>query len=113
MSDTIFSKIIAGDIPAQRLYEDEHCIAINDANPQAPVHVLVIPKKPIAKLSDAAEEDRELLGHLMLVVAKIAKQLAVENGFRVVINNGAEGGQTVFHLHLHLIAGHKLSEGSL
>jgi len=111
MSDTIFAKIIAGEIPADKIYEDDHCIAINDINPQAPVHVLIIPKKAIAKLSDSGESDQALLGHLLLVAAKLAKQLDVEDGFRTVINNGANGGQTVFHLHLHLIAGYAMGEG--
>jgi len=111
MSDTIFSKIIAGEIPAEKVYEDEHCIAINDINPQAPVHVLIIPKKAIAMLSESGDDDQALLGHLLLVAAKLAKQLDVEDGFRTIINNGANGGQTVFHLHLHLIAGYAMGEG--
>ncbi|MDA8977876.1 histidine triad nucleotide-binding protein [Pseudomonadales bacterium] len=111
MSETIFGKIIAGEIPADKLYEDEHCIAINDINPQAPVHVLVIPKQSIAKLSDAAATDQALLGHLLLSVAKVAEQLGIADGYRVIINNGAGGGQTVFHLHLHILGGHTMSEG--
>ncbi len=113
MEDTIFGKITRGEIPVDFVYEDEHCVAINDINPQAPTHVLVIPRKPIAKLADAQADDQVLLGHLMLAVGKIARQLGVEEGFRLVVNNGAEGGQTVFHLHLHILAGRSLSEGDL
>ena len=113
MTDTVFGKILAGEIPAERLYEDEHCIVINDAYPQAPVHVLIIPRKPIAKLSDSSAEDQALLGHLMLVVSKMAEQLGVSDGFRVIINNGDKGGQTVFHLHIHLIAGYEMKEAGL
>jgi histidine triad (HIT) family protein len=113
MSDTIFGKIVSGEIPADFLYEDEHCVVINDINPVAPVHVLVIPRKAIATLSEASSEDQALLGHLMLVVGKIAKQLGVSDGYRMIVNNGAGGGQTVFHLHLHIIAGRSFSEGSL
>ena len=105
MADTIFGKIARGDIPADKLYEDEHCLVINDINPQAPVHVLVIPKKPLEKLSDASVDDQALLGHLMLVVAKMAEQLGVADGYRVFVNNGADGGQTVLHLHVHLLGG--------
>ena len=113
MSETIFTKIINGELPADIVYEDEHCVAINDINPVAPTHVLVIPRKPIPKLTEAAEEDRELLGNLMLAVGKITKQLGVADAFRLVVNNGAEAGQTVFHLHLHIIAGRAFTEGSL
>lgn len=113
MADTIFGKITRGEIPAEKLYEDEHCIAINDINPQAPVHVLIIPKKPIEMLSNATADDQALLGHLMLVLAKIAEQLDVADAYRVIVNNGAGGGQTVFHLHLHLIAGLEMQEAGL
>lgn len=113
MADTIFGKIIAGEIPSERLYEDEQCIVIKDINPLAPVHVLVIPKKPIEKLSDASSEDQALLGHLLLVVGKVAEQLGVADGYRVIINNGVKGGQTVFHLHLHIIAGVTMQEGGM
>ena len=113
MADTVFGKIIAGDIPSERLYEDELCIVIKDINPVAPVHVLLIPKKPIEKLSDASSEDQALLGHLLLVVGKVAEQLGVGDGYRVIINNGDKGGQTVFHLHLHIIAGLTMQEGSM
>ena len=113
MSDTIFGKIISGEIPSDFLYEDEHCIAINDVNPQAPVHVLVIPKKGIPRLVDAQAEDQALLGHLMLAAARVAEQLGVADAFRLIVNNGAGAGQTVFHLHLHIIAGRSFAEGRM
>jgi histidine triad (HIT) family protein len=113
MSDTIFGKIVSGEIPAEFIYEDEHCVAIHDIHPQAPVHVLVIPRKGIPKLSDAREEDQALLGHLMLAVGRITEQLGVSDAFRLVVNNGEGGGQTVFHLHLHILAGRAFSEGHM
>jgi len=113
MSDTIFGKIVAGEIPAEFIYEDEHCVAIQDINPQAPVHVLVIPRKAIAKLADAGEEDGELLGQLMLAAGKVARQLGVADAFRLIVNNGEGAGQTVFHLHLHIIAGRSFTEGRM
>lgn len=113
MADSIFAKIINGEIPAEKLYEDEHCIAINDINPQAPVHVLLIPKKAIEKLADAQVDDQALLGHLMLAAGNVARQLGVADAFRLIVNNGAGAGQTVFHLHLHIIAGGSLSEGKM
>ena len=111
--DTIFAKIISGDIPSEFLYEDEHCIAINDINPQAPTHVLVIPKKSIPRLVDAGADDGALLGHLLLAAGKVARQLGVDDAFRLLINNGADAGQTVFHLHLHIIAGRSFTEAQL
>lgn len=113
MSETIFAKIISGEIPAEKIYEDEHCIAINDINPQAPIHALLIPKKAIVKLADAEPEDQALLGHLMLAAGNLARQLGVENAFRLIVNNGEGAGQTVFHLHLHLIAGSNFAEGRM
>ncbi|MBX3660878.1 MAG: histidine triad nucleotide-binding protein [Burkholderiales bacterium] len=102
---TLFSKIIAREIPADIVYEDEHCLAFRDINPQAPVHVLLIPKREIPKLADAAADDQALLGHLLLAAGRVARQLGVGEAFRLVVNNGAGAGQTVFHLHLHLLAG--------
>lgn len=102
---TLFSKIIAREIPADIVYEDEHCLAFRDINPQAPTHVLLIPKKEIPKLSDAGTSDAALMGHLLLAAGKVARQLGVGDAFRLVVNNGAEAGQTVFHLHLHILAG--------
>lgn len=113
MSDTIFGKIISGEIPSEFLYEDDHCIAINDVNPQAPVHVLVIPKREIPRLVDADENDQALLGHLLLAAGKVAEQLGVADAFRLIVNNGANAGQTVFHLHLHIIAGRTFAEGHM
>jgi len=105
MSDTLFSKIIQREIPADIVYEDEQCLAFRDVNPQAPVHILVIPKKPIAMVADAAEEDEALLGHLLTTASKIAKQEGFGDAFRLVVNNGADAGQTVFHLHVHILGG--------
>lgn len=104
-ADTIFDKIIRREIPADIVYEDDLCLAFRDITPQAPTHILVIPKKSIAKLSEAQAEDEALLGHLLLAVSKIAKQEKLDEGYRVVINTGEGGGQTVFHLHLHLLGG--------
>lgn len=105
---TIFSKIISHEIPADIVYEDEHCLAFRDINPQAPTHVLLIPKKEIAQLGDASEEDGALLGHMMLAAGRIARELGVGDAFRLVVNNGAAAGQSVFHLHLHILAGRSL-----
>lgn len=105
---TLFSKIIAREIPADIVYEDEHCLAFRDINPQAPTHVLLIPKQEIPRLVDAAAADQALLGHLLLAAGKVAQQLGVGDAFRLVVNNGADAGQSVFHLHLHIIAGRPL-----
>ncbi len=113
MSDTIFAKIISGEIPSEFIYEDEHCVAIHDVNPQAPTHVLVIARKAIPMLSEAREEDQDLLGHLMLAVGKVAAQLGVSDAFRLIVNNGEGAGMTIPHLHLHIIAGRTFSEGQL
>lgn len=108
MSDTLFTKIINREIPADIVYEDDLCLAFRDINPQAPTHVLLIPKKPIPKLSDATPADHALLGHLLIKVEAVAEQLGL-SGFRVVINNGEEAGQTVFHLHLHILGGRSMA----
>ena len=101
---TIFQRIIDREIPAKLAHEDEHCIAIHDINPQAPVHVLVIPRRPVARLDAAAAADQALLGHLLLTAAAIARQLGMaESGYRIVINNGRDGGESVPHLHVHLL----------
>ena len=105
MKETIFSKIISGAIPSEILYKDEKCFAIRDINPQAPVHILLIPRKVIPQLSKQSTEDKELLGHLLAVAPKIAEQEGIGGKYRLVINDGAEAGQTVFHLHLHIIGG--------
>ena len=102
---TIFGKIIRREIPADIVYEDELCLAFRDINPQAPIHVLLVPKQELARLSDAQPEHQALLGHLMVTAGKLARQLGVEDAFRLVVNNGAEAGQSVFHLHLHILGG--------
>ena len=109
MEATLFEKIINKEIPADILYEDELSIDIKDISPQAPTHLLIIPKKVIPKLSDATDEDQNILGHLMLVAGKIAEQLELDETFRLVVNNGAKAGQSVFHLHLHLLSGRSLN----
>jgi histidine triad (HIT) family protein len=113
MSDTIFGKIVSGEIPSEFIYEDEHCVAINDVNPQAPVHVLVIPKRGIPRLVDAQADDQAMLGHLLLAAGNVARQLGVDEAFRLIINNGSGAGQSVFHLHLHIIAGRAFAEGHM
>ena len=109
MTDTIFMKIIRREVPAEILFEDDQCLAFRDVNPQAPIHVLIIPKKPVAKISDAAPEDQALLGHLFLAAGKVARELGVADAYRLVVNNGRGAGQTVFHLHVHLLAGRAFS----
>lgn len=106
--DTIFGKIIRGEAPATIVYEDDQCLAFRDLYPAAPMHILLIPRKPIARLCDAEAEDQALLGHLMLTASKIAAQEGFSDKYRLVVNNGAEAGQTVFHLHLHIIGGRDL-----
>ena len=113
MADTIFGKITRGEVPTEFSYEDEHCVVIRDIQPQAPTHVLIIPRKPIARLVDSQPGDQTLLGHLLLVAGKVADQMGVGDSFRLVINNGEGGGQTVFHLHLHILAGRDMAEGQL
>ena len=111
---TVFARIIDGEIPTEKLYEDEHCIVIQDINPQAPTHVLLIPKTTdMPRLADAQEQHQALLGHLLLVAGKVARQLGVDDAFRLVINNGAGAGQTVFHLHLHILANQTFDESSV
>jgi histidine triad (HIT) family protein len=105
MSDNIFQKIIDRQLKADIVYEDERCLAFRDVNPQAPVHVLIIPRKVIATHDAVTEEDRELLGHLHLVAAKLAAQLGLKEGYRLVINCRERAGQTVPHLHMHLLGG--------
>jgi histidine triad (HIT) family protein len=102
---TIFGKVIAREIPADIVYEDDHCLAFRDINPQAPSHVLIIPKKEIPRLIDATVEDEALLGHMMIAAGKIARDLGIGDAFRLVINNGADAGQSVFHLHMHILGG--------
>ena len=114
---SLFSRIIDRELPADILYEDNQCIVINDIAPQAPVHMLVIPRLPIARLADANQQHRDLLGHLMWVAGEVARQAGVDDAFRLVVNNGEDAGQTVFHLHLHILAnrasGERFSEQNL
>lgn len=106
MTDTIFGKIARGEVPADLVYEDDEVLAFRDLSPQAPVHLLVIPRKPIATLNDAQPEDAQRLGRLLLAAAKVARLSGIaESGYRTVINCNAAGGQTVYHLHLHVLGG--------
>lgn len=106
----VFARILRGEVPADVLHEDDECLAFRDVAPQAPTHFLVIPKREIASLSDADSEDARLLGHLLVTAAKVARDLGVaEGGSRFVINDGAGAGQTVFHLHVHVLAGRPLT----
>ena len=108
--ETIFSKIIRREIPADIVYEDEQALAFRDVSPQAPTHILVIPKEPLASVADAREQDAALLGHLMVVARKVACDEGIlEDGFRLVVNTGKDGGQTVPHLHIHILGGRPLS----
>jgi len=107
---SIFSRIIAREIPARIAYEDEGCVAFHDVNPQAPVHFLVVPKREIGRLAETTAADEALLGHLLFVAQSVAKSLGLrESGFRVVINNGRDGGETVPHLHVHVLGGRGLA----
>jgi histidine triad (HIT) family protein len=106
---TIFSKIVSREIPAKIVYEDDLCLAFHDIQPQAPTHVLVIPKREIASLADTAEDDSPLLGHMLGVTRQLAAELGLGSGYRVIINAGRDGGQSVDHLHFHLLGGRALS----
>ena len=108
-SDTIFSKIIRREIPADIVYEDDLCLAFRDVNPQAPVHVLLIPKQPIPQLDAATDTDQALLGHLLLKAKAVAEHLGLTQGYRLVINNGPDAGQTVYHLHCHILGNRPLA----
>ncbi|MFN9644562.1 MAG: histidine triad nucleotide-binding protein [Cyanobacteriota bacterium] len=103
-NDTIFGRILRGEIPCDAVFSDGQCLAFRDVNPQAPTHVLVIPRKPLPSLAEASLEDQELLGHLLLVAGQVARQEGLTS-WRTVINSGADAGQTVFHLHVHVIGG--------
>ncbi len=109
MSDCLFCKIIGNQIPAKKVYEDAHTFAFEDIDPKAPTHVLVIPKKHIAGLKEATEEDAEIVGRCHLAAAKIARQRGIENGYRTVLNVGPGAGQSVFHMHVHLLGGRNLN----
>lgn len=109
MTDTIFGKIARGEVPADLVYEDQDLVVFRDISPQAPVHLLVIPRKPIPTLNDAGPEDAELIGKLFLAAARVAREAGIaERGYRTVVNCNAAAGQTVFHLHLHVLGGRPL-----
>lgn len=107
MTDTIFARIARGELPATIVYEDDRALAFADVSPRAPTHLLVIPRKPIDRLANAAAEDESLLGHLLLVAARVAREAQLDD-YRIVVNNGAGAGQTVFHLHVHVLGGRPL-----
>ena len=109
MPETIFSKIIDRKIPARIEYEDDRCLAFHDVSPQAPTHVLVIPKKPIPSLADLTAADEALVGHLVFVATELAAKLGLDGGYRLVVNCGRDGGQSVDHLHVHLLGGRQFS----
>jgi histidine triad (HIT) family protein len=109
MAKTVFKRIIDGEIKADIVYQDDRCLAFRDTNPQSPTHVLIIPKQEIASLAQVEEAHEAVLGHLLVAVRKIAEQLGLGGGYRVVINCGPDAGQTVDHLHLHLLAGRAMS----
>lgn len=109
MSKTIFEKIIAREIPAQIVFEDDLVLAFRDITPQAPTHILIVPKKPIPRLAEAGPEDHKLLGHLLLKAAEVAEKVGLKSGgYRLVINNGPDGGESVPHLHCHILGGRKM-----
>lgn len=109
MSDCIFCKILDGDIPSNRVYEDEHCIAFHDVQPAAPVHLLVIPRKHISSLDALTPQDQELMGHIMTRIPEIARNQGLDEGYRSVVNTGEQGGQTVFHIHFHILGGRQMT----
>ncbi|MBU62831.1 MAG: histidine triad nucleotide-binding protein [Opitutae bacterium] len=105
---TIFQKIMDGEMDADMLHDDEECVVIRDVNPQAPTHLLVIPKKLIPRISEGSQEDQTLLGHLLLVAKKVAREEELAEGFRIVVNNGPAGGESVPHLHVHVLGGRQM-----
>jgi len=109
MSNCLFCRIISGEVPSKKIYEDEHTFAFEDINPQGPTHVLVVPKKHIAGLKEATADDTELIGRCHLTAARIARERSIEDGYRTVLNVGPRAGQSVFHLHVHLIGGRALN----
>ncbi|QSR88879.1 histidine triad nucleotide-binding protein [Methylacidiphilum caldifontis] len=109
---SLFSQIISRKIPADIIYEDEHCVAFRDIHPVAKIHILIVPRKEIPRLGEATQADTSLLGHLLLVVNKIARQLGIfDSGYRIIINNGPDAGESIAHLHLHLLGGEPLGWG--
>ena len=112
-STSIFTRIMSGEITGDIVFEDEHCVVLNDLHPQAPVHLLVIPRKPLISLAEIEANDVPLLGHLLLIAKQVAQSAGIEKGFRVIANNGSAAGQTVFHLHFHVLGGSHFSETAL
>ena len=108
MSKTLFQRIADREIPAQIVYEDDQVVAFRDINPQAPTHILIVPRKPIARIGEAAAEDQAVLGQLLLKAAEVARQVGLTNGYRLVFNNGRDGGEAVPHLHCHILGGRVL-----
>lgn len=108
MSKTLFQKICDREIPASVVYEDAQVVAFRDIKPQAPTHVLIVPRKPIVRIGEAGAEDQAVLGHLLLAAAEVARRLGLDDGYRLVFNNGADGGEAVPHLHCHLLGGRRL-----
>ncbi|MGC8988620.1 MAG: histidine triad nucleotide-binding protein [Verrucomicrobiia bacterium] len=108
MSKTLFERICNRELPGDIVWEDDLVVAFRDINPQAPVHVLVVPRRPIPRLSDAKPEDKELLGHVLLAAAKVAEVLGLKNGYRLVLNTGRDAGEAIPHLHFHLIGGRRM-----
>ncbi len=106
---TIFAKIIDKEIPADIVHEDDRCLAFRDIAPQAPTHILVIPKEPLDQIENMSESQGELVGHLVFVATQIAKKEGLDQGYRLVMNNGVQGGQSVYHIHLHLLGGRQLA----
>jgi histidine triad (HIT) family protein len=109
MGKTLFEKIIAREIPAAIVYEDDSVLAFRDIKPQAPTHILIVPKKPVPRIAEARADDRQLLGQLLLKAAEVAQKLDLKGGYRLVINNGADGGETVPHLHVHILGGRHMA----
>lgn len=109
MSKTLFERIAAKEIPANLVYEDEHVIAFRDIHPQAPTHILIVPRKPIPRIAEATPTDHALIGHLLLKAAEVAKKAGLTNGYRLVINNGPDGGESVPHLHCHILGGRAMN----
>lgn len=109
MSDCLFCKLLNGDIPSDRVYEDEHCIAFRDIDPKAPTHLLVIPRKHIASLADVSPADEAIMGHMVTRIPEIARNQGLARGFRTVVNTGPEGGQEVYHIHFHILGGRQMA----
>ncbi|MGB0964643.1 MAG: histidine triad nucleotide-binding protein [Litorivicinus sp.] len=109
MSDCIFCKLLADEIPSQRVYEDEHCIAFKDIDPKAPTHLLVIPRKHIESLDALSPQDQDLMGHLVTRIPEIARNQGLDKGYRTVVNTGVEGGQVVYHIHFHILGGRQMT----